>query len=163
LREQARLAGVWEDSRERALSKLRAQVDTDVAAASRKKTGHPQPWAVCDASALVSVFLFEGDVDQAWLEAQAAGCSRVLWLELARLRAQDHPSEAIPIWQSDVERVIDAKNNHAYAEAVAAIARIRTLMVAAGQDEAFPSYTEQLRARHQAKRNLMKLFDQHHW
>jgi tetratricopeptide (TPR) repeat protein len=163
LREQARLAGVWEDSRERALSKLRAQVDTDVAAASRKKTGQPQPWAVCDASALASVFLFEGDVDQAWSEAQAAGCSRVLWLELARLRAQDHPSEAIPIWQSDVERAIDAKNNHAYAEAVATIARIRTLMVEAGQDEAFPSYTEQLRARHKAKRNLMKLFDQHHW
>ena len=76
--EQARLAGVWQDSRERALAKLRAQVDTDLAAAGRKKTGRPQPWAVCDASALVSVFLFEGEVDQAWSEAQTAGCSRVL-------------------------------------------------------------------------------------
>jgi len=161
--EQARLAGVWQDSRERALAKLRAQVDTDLAAAGRKKTGRPQPWAVCDASALVSVFLFEGEVDQAWSEAQTAGCSRVLWLELARLREQDHPSEAIPIWQSDVERAIDAKNNHAYAEAVATIARIRTLMVAAGHEEAFPPYAGQLRARHKAKRNLMKLFDQHHW
>ena len=88
---------------------------------------------------------------------------RVLWLELARLREQDHPCEAIPIWQSDVERVIEVKNNHACAEAVATIARIRTLMVAAGQEEAFPPYTAQLRARHKAKRNLVKLFDQRHW
>ena len=161
--EQARLAGVWEDSRERALAKLRAQVETEIAAASRKKTGRPQPWAVCDASALVSVFLFDGDVDQAWSEAQTAGCSQVLWLELARLREQDHPSEAIPIWQSDVERAIDAKNNHAYAEAVATIARVRRLMVAAGHEEAFLPYTVQLRARHKAKRNLMKLFDQRRW
>jgi len=161
--EQARLAGVWEDNRTRALAKLRRQVETEIAAASRKKSGRPQPWAVCDASALVSVFLFEGDVDQAWSEAQAAGCSRALWLELARLREQDHPSEVIPIWQREVERAIDAKNNHAYAEAVATIARIRTLMVAADHEEAFPPYAAQLRARHKAKRNLMKLFDQHHW
>jgi len=161
--EQARLAGVWEDSRERALTKLRAQVETEIAADSRKKTGRRQSWAVCDASALVSVFLFEGDVDQAWSEAQTAGCSRVLWLELARLREQDHPSEVIPIWQSEVERAIDAKNNHAYAEAVATIARVRRLMVAAGHEEAFAPYAVQLRARHKAKRNLMKLFDQRRW
>ena len=146
-----------------ALAKLRVQVETEIAAASRKKTGPRQSWAVCDASALVSVFLFEGDVDQAWSEAQTAGCSRALWLELARLRGQDHPSEVIPIWQSEVERAIDAKNNHAYAEAVATIARIRTLMVAADHEEAFAPYAAQLRARHKAKRNLMKLFDQHHW
>lgn len=68
----------------------------------------------------------------------------------------------IPIWQGEVERAIDAKNNHAYAEAVATIARIRTLMVAA-YEEAFAPFAAQLRARHKAKRNLMKLFDQHHW
>ena len=145
------------------MAKLRAQVEREIAGASRKKSGRPQPWAVCDASALVSVFLFEGDVDQAWSEAQTAGCSRVLWLELARLREQEHPSEVIPIWQSDVERAIDAKNNHAYAEAVATIAKIRTLMVAAGHEEAFPPYMAQLRTRYKAKRNLMKLYDQHHW
>jgi len=161
--EQARLAGVWEVNRARALAKLRRQVETEMAAASSKKPGRPQPWAVCDPSALVSVFLFERDVDQAWSEAQAAGCSRALCLELARLREQDHPSEVIPIWQSEVERAIDAKNTHAYAEAVATIARIRTLMVAADHEEAFPPYAAQLRARQKTKRNLMKLFDQHHW
>jgi uncharacterized Zn finger protein len=69
----------------------------------------------------------------------------------------------IPIWKSDVERSIDAKNSHAYAEAVATIARIRRLMLAAGHEQAFPPYTAQLRARHKAKRNLMKLFDQRRW
>jgi len=60
LREQAPLAGVWQDWKDRALAKLRVQVGTEIAAASRKRTGRPQSWAVCDASALVSVFLFEG-------------------------------------------------------------------------------------------------------
>lgn len=37
------------------------------------------------------------------------------------------------------------------------------LMVAADHEEGFPPYAAQLRARHKAKSNLMKLFDQHHW
>jgi len=44
---------------------------------------------------------------------------------LARRREGEHPLEAIPIWQGEIERVIDAKNNRAYAEAVDLIVRVR--------------------------------------
>lgn len=40
--EQARPAGVWEYSRDRALAKLRGQVEAEIAGASRKKSGRPQ-------------------------------------------------------------------------------------------------------------------------
>jgi uncharacterized Zn finger protein len=109
------------------------------------------------------VFLFEGDVEQAWVEAQAGGCADRWWTELARLRQEEHPGDAIPIWQSQVERAIQAKNNAGYQEAVELMARVNRLMAKDGQSEAFPPYAGQVRATHKPKRNLMKLFDQRGW
>lgn len=138
----AQRAGMWADLRDRALATLRARVEANIAAANKTAAGRPDNWArrygpSRDASDLVAAFVFEGDVEQAWTEAKAAGCSRALWLELARHREQDHPADAIPIWQGEVERAIDVKTNHAYADAVAMIARIRGLMEAAGQGDEF--------------------------
>lgn len=165
---QAQRAGVWAGFRDRALATLRARVEADIAAANQAAAARPNNWAMRygparDASDLVAVFLFEGEVEQAWTEAKAAGCSRTLWLELAQRREQDQPADAIPIWQGEVERAIDMKKNHAYAEAVTTIARIRGLMNAAGQGDGFPAYTARLRVAHKAKRNLMKLFDERQW
>lgn len=41
--------------------------------------------------------MWEGDIDAAWQAAQHSGCSRPLWLELARTRAEQHPADAMPI------------------------------------------------------------------
>ncbi len=109
------------------------------------------------------MLLHDGDVELAWAEASSAGCRRDLWLELARRREGEHPLDAIPIWQGEVERLIDAKNNQAYAEAVDLVVRVRRLMIAAGREADFPPYTAKLRTAHKPKRNLMKLFDERHW
>lgn len=85
------------------------------------------------------------------------------WLELARRREGEHPLDAIPIWQREAERVIDAKNQRAYAEAVDLIIRVRRLMIAAAREGDFTPYTARLRATHKPKRNLMKLFDERSW
>ncbi len=45
-------------------------------------------------------------------------------------REGEHPLEAIPIWQGEIERVVDAKNNQAYAEAVDLLVRVRRLLIA---------------------------------
>lgn len=116
-----------------------------------------------DASDLVEVFLFEGDVEQAWAEARAAGCSDRWWAELARLREADHPHDAIPIWQRAVERAIGTKTNPGYEEAVELMARVRRLMAVAYGPDAFPPYAAKVRAAHKPKRNLMKLLDQRGW
>lgn len=116
-----------------------------------------------DGSTLVEVLLFDGEVELAWAEASAAGCRRDLWLELARRREGEHPLEVIPLWQGEIERVIDAKNNQAYAEAVDLIVRMRRLLIAADLEADFPPYVAKLRTTHKPKRNLMKLFDERSW
>ncbi len=99
----------------------------------------------------------------AWAEARSAGCPRDLSLELARRRERGHPLDAIPIWQGEVERVIEAKNNQGYAEAVEPIVPVRRLLNAADREADFPPYLAKVRAAHKPKRNLMQLFDERSW
>ncbi len=162
LSEQATRAGLWEDWHEKALTLLRERV----AKGQRKPPrGRASQWAARgpDGSTLVEVLLFDGEVELAWAEANAAGCRRDLWLELARPREGEHPLEAIPIWQGEIERVIDAKNNQAYAEAVDLLVRVRRLLIAAEREADFAPYVAKLRTMHKPKRNLMKLFDERSW
>jgi uncharacterized Zn finger protein len=86
-----------------------------------------------------------------------------LWLQLAAAREADHPLDAIPIYQQDIERIIGAKNNDAYRTAVDRLDHIAKLMAAADQPEAFAPYATEVRTRHKPKRNLMKLFEQRGW
>jgi len=160
--EQATLAGLWPEWHEKAIALLRDRITQ-----SRRKptSGHTHQWAVPgpDGSTLVEVLLYDGEVELAWAEANSIGCRRDLWLQLARTREGEHPLEAIPIWQREIERMINAKNNQAYAAAVERIAHVRQLLIAADLQADFPAYTAKLRATHKPKRNLMKLFDQRGW
>jgi uncharacterized Zn finger protein len=161
LAEQATRAGLWPDWQDKAISLLRERI----ARGQRKPArGRVSLWPQgIDNSTLVEVFLYDGDVELAWTEANASGCRRDLWLELARRREGEHPLEAIPIWQGEIERDIDAKNNQAYAEAVQLIVRVRRLMIAADREADFAPYLAKLRVAHKPKRNLMKLFDERSW
>lgn len=162
---QAIKAGIWAAWRPPALELLRAKVAERSQPARRSGRGGPFPlWpSPADASDLVAVFLFERDLEQAWAEAKAGGCSPDLWLELARRRQGEHPTDAIPIFEERVERLIGAKRNDAYHEAVDLMAHVGQLMRTAAQPEAFEPYAAGVRARHKAKRNLVKLLDARHW
>ncbi|MHB1553954.1 MAG: SWIM zinc finger family protein [Acidimicrobiales bacterium] len=163
---QGKRAGTWDTWRPRALERLRKDVTARMRAA-RSKGGSSTRlarWGLApDASDLVQVFLFDGDVDQAWTKAKAGGCSRRLWLELARRREAAHPLDAIPIFEEEVERLIAAKNNDAYRQAVETMAHVQKLLRAAAQPDAFGPYAAGVRARHKPKRNLMKLLDARGW
>ena len=159
---QATKAGTWQTWRTRALERLRAKLAERSRAAGQR--GPVSLWGPrVDASDLVEVFLFEHDLEQAWAEANSGGCSSELWLELARKREREHPTDAIPIFEEEVERLIVAKRNDAYQEAVELMAHIGKLMRAAAQPEAFQPYAAGVRARHKAKRNLVKLLDARRW
>jgi hypothetical protein len=56
--------------------------------------------------------------ETAWREAQEGGCSNNLWTELAAKREKKHPEDALPIYQRQLEPVLDRKNNEAYKEAL---------------------------------------------
>ncbi len=163
---QGTRAGTWDTWRPRALGCLRKDVAGRMKAGRTKggsSTGLARWGLAADASDLVQVFLFDDDVDQAWTEAKAGGCSWRLWLELARRREVAHPLDAIPIFEDEVERLIAAKNNGAYRQAVETMTHVQKLVRAAAQPEAFGPYAAGVRARHKPKRNLIKLLDARGW
>ena len=173
LHEHAMATGTWDNWRERALQVMHAIDDGERSAraeaskASRTSVPTSRVQRVFDSrpasSELVKVHLWEGDVEAAWLQAQAGGCSVQLWLQLAALREGDHPDDALPIYEDEVEREIAGKNNHSYQVAVDIVVKVGELMERAERGDRFPGYVASLRASHKAKRNLMKLFDQHGW
>ncbi len=149
--------GEWKLWREKAVEYLRLQI-----AKSRSERSMNR-WAVyreADHSELVRIFLWERDIETAWREAQAGGCSNSLWLELAAKRDKEHPEDALPIYQRQIEPDLGRKNNEAYKEAVDFLRKVRELMVRLGRESEFTVYATQLRVKHKAKRNFMKLLDQ---
>lgn len=82
-----------------------------------------------DGSALVRIYLWEGELEPAWQEAAALGCTDALWRELAVKRESDHPAEALPIYQREVNMLLETKRNEGYEAAVELLERIRTLMI----------------------------------
>jgi uncharacterized Zn finger protein len=111
----------------------------------------------------VTICLWEEDPEAAWAQAKLGGCSPRLWAQLAALREDEHPDDAIPIYQEQVERAIGAKNNRAYEDAVHLMGRIQVLMRRAGRGDVFPGYAASVRAAHKPKRNLVKLLDGRGW
>lgn len=108
-------------------------------------------------SPLVEIFLWEGDLDAAWSEANRNVCSDQLWRKLAAAREIEHPSDAVPVYQRLVESIISQKNNDAYDEATRMVTHIRELLQGMGQQAEFAAYLAELKLRHKPKRNLMKL------
>ena len=160
LAHQARLAQAWDTWRERGLNRLRAEIGRRSSGSGAPANLRRASWAPrADASDLVEVLVCEGETEQAWVEAKTGGCSNRLWVELARRREGEHPGDAIPIWQAEVERSIDMKRNDAYAAAVELMHHVRSLMRDAGQHDSFAPYAAAVAARHKAKRNFIKLFE----
>lgn len=152
LQRHATLAGDWPRWREKALRLLR-----DDLAQRRQGRVRGWGWSPPDGSTLVQVFLWEGDVDHAWAEATALGCTSELWLELARQREVDHPADALPIYQKQIEELLGRKNNSAYAEAVELVRRMRPAFLRLDRGPDFSTYLEDLKARHRRLRNFSAL------
>jgi uncharacterized Zn finger protein len=151
--------GQWPDWRERALARLREHVS-----AAREGRGVDR-WAVVgrDHSELVRVFLWEGEVETAWAEAQAGGCAHVLWLELADRRAGEHPDEVLPVYQRAVEGLVARTGNDVYEEVVRLLRKVRELSARLGREAEFASQIASIRTTQRRKRNLMKLLDAVGW
>ena len=156
LKAHAQRIDQWESWREKALDYLRSEI----ARAKDQRQRNRWPWYhQADHSDLVRIFLWEKDEEAAWREAQEGGCSNDLWLELAAKRDKDHPEDALPIYQRQIEPTLDRKNNEAYAETIGLLRKVRELMVRLERKDEFTNYLEKVRAAHKPKRNFMKLLD----
>lgn len=158
LRKGATQARAWPAWRPKALALIREQVER----ASKGRTASsslPRP----DRSQLVEILLWEKDVDAAWEEARAGGCSAALWLELAGQRERKHPEDAVPIYISAIDRTLRTANDRAYQAAVDLLRKVNGLMVRLGRKAEFQRMLESLRATHKARRNLLRLLDRARW
>ncbi len=153
LKVRAARAGQWDVWRERALDRLRERP-----CAPDFGLGWP-----ADRSEVVGALLWEGAADAAWDEAVAGGCTASLWMALARARATDHPADALPIYERQVEGSIAARNARGYEDAVAGLHTIRDLLARLERSDEFPARVAAVRTAHKQKRNLMKLLDAAEW
>ncbi|MEB3294312.1 MAG: hypothetical protein VKJ24_14225, partial [Synechococcales bacterium] len=116
-----------------------------------------------DRSILVEIYLWEGVSDQAWQEAQAGGCAQRLWLELAQHRQADYPADVLPIYQREVESLIQQTNNKAYASAIEFLQNVHQLMVRLDQVAEFTAYCDHLHQTYRTKRNFISLLKKQSW
>jgi uncharacterized Zn finger protein len=156
LKQHAERGGAWPHWRERALVFVRGRMT--------KATATPSPdrwnWRMqAGYSELVSIFLWEQDAEAAWREAQAGGCTNDLWLALAAAREIDHPADALPIYQRQIEPLANQKNNQSYADAARYVGKVRDLSQRLERGAEFTAYLAGLRKAHKPKRNFMALLD----
>lgn len=160
LERHAKKAGSWPEWRERALAEFRGRI----AKAKEKSRSQTRPrWLPAggdDHSPLVEIFLYEGDVEAAWSEAQQGGCSDDLWLRLAAAREKDHPGDAAPIYLKQAEASVVAGRNSQYEHPVALLVKAAAAMKRMGQSEDFVRRLEALRAKYKIKRNFIKALEQ---
>ena len=108
----------------------------------------------------MEIFLYEGDEEAAWREAEAGGCSDGLWLRLAQAREKKHPEEAAPIYLRQAEAAILTTRNSRYNDSVRLLAKAAAMMKRLDRSGEFVSQLEALRAKYKIKRNFVKLLEQ---
>jgi uncharacterized Zn finger protein len=155
LERHAKEAGSWPEWRERALAEIRRRIATAKEESRRKPNyGRMRP---TDHSQLVEIYVHEQDVQAAWQEAQAGGCSDGLWIQLAAEREIDHPADAVPIYLKQAEAAVITSH---YANAVELLAKAAALMKRLGRSAEFVRNLEALRTKYKIKRNFTKRLEQ---
>jgi tetratricopeptide (TPR) repeat protein len=105
------------------------------------------------ADLLIDLLMSEGMFGDAWTSVRKYGVSIYRKEELAEATETTHPAEAIEVYAERVEERIQSGGNSAYEEAARLIARMSGLR----SDEAQAAYIAEIRARHQRKRNFIRL------
>ena len=154
LKQQADKAHDWPKWRESALTHVRQGSKT------AKQPSYTHRFAQIGHSLLVEIFLWEGDAEQAWQAARSGGCSQSLWMQLAAIRAADHPEDALSVYQPMIEPLINETNNEAYHRAVDLILKVKDLMTRLDQTVDFEAFISELSTTYKRKRNFIKLLGQ---
>ena len=150
----------WPSWREKALDYVRK----DIADRRKKTNTHAHYWAArSDHSLLVEIFLWEKDPESAWSEASKGGCSDSLWLQLAKIREQDHPADAAAIYRKQVEPALHRKNNPSYQEAVTYLGKVHRLMTAMDKEAEFQTDLRAIKDEWKRLRNFIKYVESTAW
>lgn len=162
VRAWATKANRWDDLQPKALDRLRADAEraaktgTPARATAARRWGTPQP-APAPYQTLIEVLLGDGEVDAAWRLAVAHGCPQPLWMALARAREDEHPADAVHVYQREIENLIDRKQAHWYEQAVEHVVHVGELYARGGADDDFATYLADLRHRHKPKPKFLAM------
>lgn len=159
LERHAKKSGNWPEWRERALAEIRRRI-AKAKEESRGQARHRWMRPDDDHSQLVEIYLYERDIEAAWREAQAGGCSEGLWLRLAAAREKEYPADAAPIYLKQAEAAVSATRNGRYDDSVALLVKAAAVMKQMGQSAEFVRHLEALRVKYKIKRNFIKLVEQ---
>ena len=148
---------IWPVWRDKALAHLRNSIAQTYSERSKLRYGRAE---APDQSPLVEILLWEKDAEAAWREAKAGICHERLWLQLADVRAKEHPEDAIAVYQRQVAHLVQQTNNHSYEEAITLVKKIKPLLTRCRGGSSVGDYFAELRVAFKAKRNFMKMLDQ---
>lgn len=157
LRAVAEPLGRWPDERADAHRVVREHV----VAVERTTTDAQRrnAWWQPPASLLVALLLEDGEVEAAWSEAVARGCSEALWLALAELRADAHPDDAITVYRRRLDRALEPAKDAAYDEVIDVLGDLGPLYDRAQRAGEFHELLARIRADCKRRRNLMARLD----
>jgi uncharacterized Zn finger protein len=116
------------------------------------------PWSGARAL-LVELLMEEGRLAQAWEAVRAFGCPDFALERLARASEASHPREAIDTYVGLIERNVQRTNNEAYASACRLLTRTARLRANLGEQAEQSRHVLELRERHKAKRNFIRLLE----
>lgn len=109
-------------------------------------------------SALVSAYLQEGDVSKMWAVFSATKVDSALHVAVAAARAATHPEEAIKLYLSRVDPLVESGKQKAdYREAAEIVARIHELRAREGNLDLFAEELSAIHSTWKARRNFIKL------
>jgi hypothetical protein len=77
-------------------------------------------------------------------------------MQLARAREQSHPDDTIPIYEREVESLIETKKDAGYRDAVKIMVHIKSLLTNLERPDAFKDFVERVRTTHARKTNLTR-------
>jgi uncharacterized Zn finger protein len=135
--------------RDRAFAWLRAQVGKPAGRSAMRRSS--------PAELVVRLAMAEGLLADAWMIVNEHGCSEGLLEQLAEASEHSHPAEALKVYSHRVERMVGLGGQSSYEYAYRIIGRMRRLREGLGETAQHAAYLDDLRSRHKAKRNFMKL------
>jgi uncharacterized Zn finger protein len=135
--------------RDRALGWLRAQLE--------KPKGRSSARWLPPTELLVRLTMTEGLFADAWMIVNGHDCVEGLVEQLAEASEDSHPAEALKVYGRGVERRVNLGGQANYEHACRMVERMRALREGLGEAALHDAYLDDLKDRHKAKRNFMKL------
>jgi uncharacterized Zn finger protein len=106
---------------------------------------------------LLELMISEGILAEAWDVVRTHGCSDPILESLAKASEKTHPPEALAAYALRVDRLVSLGGQRNYENACRFIARMQAIRKRLGQNADQTAYLADLKRRHKAKRNFMKL------